>query len=202
MATDAIINKIKADAEHDARQLITDAESRAKTIIAAGEKETERAAASTEAGIAADIAALKERASLMTRLDIRKQTLAAEREVLDQVFAEAESRLAGLSDREKTAFLSDFITRAAATGKEKLRVPEGEKRLYSRGMMDAVNRALKARGLPGELTLDDVPAPFSNGVMLCGEHADINGDFHVIIDEARASCEREVAEILFHHEVS
>ena len=118
MATDAIINKIKADAEHDARQLIADAESRAKTIIAAGEKETERAAAGTEAGIAADIAALKERASLMTRLDIRKQTLAAEREVLDRVFSEAESRLAGLSDREKTAFLSDFITRAAETGKE------------------------------------------------------------------------------------
>lgn len=202
MATDAIINKIKADAEKDAGKAIEEARERAKTVIAEGKKETDRVAADIEARISADIDAIKERTALMTRLDIRKQTLAAKRAVLDKVFAEAEVRLANMSDRDKSKYITNFIVGAAVTGNEKLRVPEGEKSLYSSGILSSANRELKAKGLTGNLSLDDVPAPFTQGVMLCGEHADINGDFHVLIDEVRASCEREVADILFDDEVS
>ena len=202
MATDAIINKIKADAEKDAGKAIEEARERAKTVIAEGKKETDRVAADIEARISADIDAIKERTALMTRLDIRKQTLAAKRAVLDKVFAEAEVRLANMSDRDKSKYITNFIVGAAVTGNEKLRVPEGEKSLYSNGILSSANRELKAKGLTGNLSLDDVPAPFTQGVMLCGEHADINGDFHVLIDEVRASCEREVADILFDDEVS
>ena len=202
MATDAIIHKIKADAENDAQKTIEEAKERAKTVIAEGEKETDRAAADIEARTKADIATLKERSSLMTRLDIRKQTLSAYRGVLDKVFAEAENRLANMSDREKSKFITDFIVKAAVSGNEKLRVPEGEKHLYSQGVLSSANQELRAKGLPGSLTIDDISAPFAHGVMLCGEHADINGDFHILIEEVRASCEREVADILFDDEVS
>ena len=202
MATDAIINKIKADAENDAGKAIEEAKNRAKTVLEEGKKETDRAADDIKARTEADIAALKERSALMTRLDIRKQTLAAQRAVLDQVFSEAEERLANMSDDEKSKFITDFIVSAAVTGNETLCVPEGEKRFYSQNILVSVNRELKSKGLPGQLTIDDVPAPFSHGVMIRGEHADINGDFHVLIEEVRATCEREVADILFDHEVS
>ena len=125
MATDAIINKIKADAEKDAGKAIEEARERAKTVIAEGKKETDRVAADIEARISADIDAIKERTALMTRLDIRKQTLAAKRAVLDKVFAEAEVRLANMSDRDKSKYITNFIVGAAVTGNEKLRVPEG-----------------------------------------------------------------------------
>ena len=61
----------------------------------------------------------------------------------------------------------------------------------------AMNKGLKVNGLPGKLTLDSDPAEFEAGILLEGDHYDINGDFEVLLQQVRNKYEREVAAILF-----
>ena len=47
------------------------------------------------------------------------------------------------------------------------------------------------------MTLDSDPAEFEAGILLEGDHYDINGDFEVLLQQVRDKYEREVAAILF-----
>lgn len=203
MGAEAIIEKIRKNAAEEAasirRQGEERAEAAAKQILDAASAEAEEMLRSAKAS-AADI---ERRERLMTGLETRKNSLASRRAVIDDAFEKALNELAGLPESRWAALIERIVLESAETGYEVLSVPEADRARYERPfaggkpMLDRLNEALKAKGLPGGLTLSDAHAKIRGGVLLSGEKYDVNGSFEMLLSLVREDCEKEVYHILY-----
>lgn len=203
MASDKIVAKIIENAENDAKTIRQEAQDKAQTLIAAIDEQTGVALADMEEASKKNIAEIQRRSDLMTRLENRKKHLLVKQSVLDETFKHARMALDALSGEAWEKLITRIVLDGASTGQEQLQVPQKDRERYmgANGMLTSLNTALKAKGLPGELTLSEDDTPFKAGVRLVGERFDVNGSFDRLIDDARITYEREAADILFPAEV-
>jgi len=201
MAIDSIIEKIISEAQADAASIEKEGEEKAARLVEAFEKKARDEQEALKVKSQRDVAEIHNRSQLISRLEVRKNTLAARRAMLDQAFAAASRRLAELSGQKWEAFTEKLILESVATGSEKLRVPQKDIPLYKNGFLKRVNGQLEKRGLAGRLTLEEEPADFDAGFMVIGEESDVNCSFDILLDDVRAACEKEVAAILFEDRV-
>lgn len=201
MSADKIIEKILEKANEDVALIEQETAEKVQSSVAAIERRTELTLNALKNKEKADVEEVHRRSQLMTRLDSRKNILAVKRKVIDEVFDKARTALDTLDESRYEALVTKIVVNGSETGTEKLQVPEKDMKRYRDGLLNKLNAALKEAGKIGELTLDETPASFNSGVMLIGEMSDVNGSFDVLIDDARAKYEREVAEMLFEVEV-
>ena len=201
MSADKIIEKILEKANEDVALIEQETAEKVQSSVAAIERRTELTLNALKNKEKADVEEVHRRSQLMTRLDSRKNILAVNRKVIDEVFDKARTALDTLDESRYEALVTKIVVNGSETGTEKLQVPEKDMKRYSDGLLNKLNAALKEAGKIGELTLDETPASFNSGVMLIGEMSDVNGSFDVLIDDAREKYEREVAEMLFEVEV-
>ncbi|MEG1433698.1 V-type ATP synthase subunit E [Eubacterium sp.] len=203
MASDKIVAKIIENAENDAKTIRQEAQDKAQTLIAAIDEQTGVALADMEEAGKKNIAEIQRRSDLMTRLENRKKHLLVKQSILDETFKHARMALDALSGESWEKLITRIVLDGASTGREQLQVPQKDRERYmgENGMLKRLNTALKAKGLPGELTLSEDDAAFKAGVRLIGERFDVNGSFDRLIDDARITYEREAADILFPAEV-
>ena len=201
MSADKIIEKILEKANEDVALIEQETAEKVQSSVAAIERRTELTLNALKNKEKADVEEAHRRSQLMTRLDSRKNILAVNRKVINEVFDKARTALDTLDESRYEALVTKIVVNGSETGTEKLQVPEKDIKRYKDGLLNKLNTALKEAGKIGELTLDETPAAFKSGVMLVGEMSDINGSFDVLIDDAREKYEREVAEMLFEVEV-
>lgn len=201
MAIDSIIEKIISEAQADAASIEKEGEEKAARLVEAFEKKARDEQEALKVKSQRDVAEIHNRSQLISRLEVRKNTLAARRAMLDQAFAAASRRLAELSGQKWEAFTEKLILESVATGREKLRVPQKDVPLYKNGFLKRVNGQLEKQGRAGRLTLEEEPADFDAGFMVIGEESDVNCSFDILLDDVRAACEKEVAAILFEDRV-
>ncbi len=207
MSADKIIEKIQAKALEDVAVIEDEAKEKCEKIVAAIDAQTEADLEALKVGEKAEENEIRRRRQLMTRLEERKRALAAKRQVMEEVFSEAQQRLENLDDQAWAEMIKKIVVASAETGHEVLIVPDQDRVRYTqdfaggKNMLDQLNDALVAAGKPGQLTLSDTAAKFSAGITLAGEQSDVDASFESLIRDARDKFEYEVAKILFEVEV-
>ncbi len=207
MSADKIIEKILSNAEEDVRTIEAEGLTKQTEAVNAIEAQTRRHLSDLEKKQAADLEEVRRRSELITRLDIRKQTLAVKRSVIDDAFSKARQALNALPDDRWAALIAKIVVEGVQSGNEKLLVPAGQRSRYTdtfidgKSMMAYLKDALKNAGKPDSITLSDVDAPFDGGVLLEGEESDVNGSFDGLIQNVRETYEHTVYEQLFETEV-
>jgi V/A-type H+-transporting ATPase subunit E len=126
------------------------------------------------------------------RMDIAKRHLAEKSGILDEIFAEAGRRLAGMPDGEYRSLMKKLIGQAAGGGT--VIVDTNEKRI-DQGLLDEVNR--ESHGGKGGLKLGGRRRHLGAGFILQRGKITINYSSAMLLDQARNELEIELAKELF-----
>ena len=193
MAVDDILKKIKADAEEAARKIVAEGQEAADAVAsdARAGAETRK----TELRARAEQRAQEDRNRITTlaRLAARRELLDAKQALIDRVFDEAGSRIAGMDQAEYRRFITGFLKSTVESGEEEVLVGEAEMRI-DQAFLDSVS---KGAGWGGGLKLSSERRAISGGFILRSGRVETNCALETILRDAREKLETDVAAILF-----
>ena len=130
MGAEAILDKIRNNAEEEASALRKQGEERAEAAVAKIRADAEAEAEFLLQSAMKTIEEMERREMLMAGLETRKNTLASRRGVIDEAFAAAEEQLAALPEDRWEALITKLVLEAAETGEEVLEVPAADREKY------------------------------------------------------------------------
>ncbi len=208
MGAEAILDKIRQNGAEEAAALRKQGDERAKAaadqIRADGEKEAEFLLENARR----TVAEMEKREALMAGLEVRKNTLAARRSVMEEAFQLAHEQLSALPDDKWEALISRLVLKAAESGTEVLEIPAKDREKYEaipegalpilgeKSFLKRLNAALKESGREGKLTLSDA-ADIPDGFRLVGPVFDVNASFDTLLSLVREEAEQEIYHILY-----
>lgn len=195
MNAEQVINKILTEARQQAEAIVQEAtEKRDEKMrqledeLSAYREETDRLAAE----------AAEDRRSRMlaaARMENARAMLKAKTELLDEVFARAEDRIAKMPDESYKALITKLMSQAVETGDEEVIVGKDEKRITG-DFIKQVNRQL-GTGFKGNLRLSDRRAEIKGGFILKRGRVQVNAAVEVLVERLREAMEMELASRLF-----
>ncbi len=195
MNAEQVINKILTEARQQAEAIVQEAtEKRDEKMrqledeLSAYREETDRLAAE----------AAEDRRSRMlaaARMENARALLKAKTELLDEVFARAEDRIAKMPDESYKALITKLMSQAVETGDEEVIVGKDEKRITG-DFIKQVNRQL-GTGFKGNLRLSDRRAEIKGGFILKRGRVQVNAAVEVLVERLREAMEMELASRLF-----
>lgn len=193
-----ITSKILKDAEVERDSILAAAEEEKNKIISKrvnNAKELEKeilAKAELEAN------SKKERIISSAKLKVRNDKLAEKQSVMNGVFEEAINRLCSISTEEFESFIKRSILSMDIEGDENLILNEEGLKIIGLEFMDELNKALKDKGLNGEVRLLKKEGNFKGGFLLEKNGIEINSTYEALIESLRDELEFEVAKVLFN----
>lgn len=193
-----ITSKILKDAEVERDSILAAAEEEKNKIISKrvnNAKELEKeilAKAKLEAN------SKKERIISSAKLKVRNDKLAEKQSVMNGVFEEAINRLCSISTEEFESFIKRSILSMDIEGDENLILNEEGLKIIGLEFMDELNKALKDKGLKGEVRLLKKEGNFKGGFLLEKNGIEINSTYEALIESLRDELEFEVAKVLFN----
>jgi len=197
MSVEKIVEKIITDAKAEAERILEEARREAERIREQAKQEA-LAAQQTILREAEAEAQRRRRMHLsLAQLEARNRILAARRQALDGVFAEAAKRLAQLKDQEYLNFLRRLLVQAAETGEEEILLSPKDRARLNANFLESVNAELCKADKKGALRLAQENRELSGGFVLRGRGYEVNVSFSVLIRQAKEKLESEVASILF-----
>jgi len=192
MDAEQVINKILADAQKEADQIIAAAKQRQadeqKTFdkrLAEYEKETQTLAqrqAQDE----------KDHILAAARMAGTKEILAEKRKTLDEVFTKAKEKLAAFDDTSYKELMTKLMIKSSETGDEEVLVGMKEKRIDA-GLVSQVNSKLGS----GKLVLSNEKVNTPAGFVLRKGRVRTNLTLDVLVGQAREKLEVKLAKELF-----
>lgn len=209
MGAEAILEKIRKNAEEEAAALAKQGEEKAEAAAGKIRADAEAEAAAILENARQRAEELEKRERLMAGLQIRKNTLAARRAVMDEAFSLAGEQLADLPKERWEALITRLLLEAAETGAEIMEVPAADREKYEwtpegnlpiigeKSFFKRLNAALKESGREGKLTLADAPANVIGGFRLMGPVYDVDASFDALLSQAREDWEQEIYRILY-----
>lgn len=209
MGAEAILEKIRKNAEEEAAALAKQGEEKAEAAAGKIRADAEAEAAAILGNARQRAEELEKRERLMAGLQIRKNTLAARRAVMDEAFSMAGEQLADLPKERWEALITRLLLEAAETGAEIMEVPAADREKYEwtpegnlpiigeKSFFKRLNAALKESGREGKLTLADAPANVIGGFRLMGPVYDVDASFDALLSQAREDWEQEIYRILY-----
>ena len=175
---DEDIGKLRARLDADERELNEDARKRA-------EVEAEE---------------IIRRRTSSARLEGRKRVLAAKESVLNEVFAEAKTKLLNLPEDEYLKLLTGLAVAHCASGDEVVMLSPSDKKRLSKKLKawaSSINIALKEKKLPGKVSVSDETRNIEGGIVLSKGRTEINLSLDVLMGELRYEMEGRLTQILF-----
>lgn len=188
MSQENIVNRILADAQKEAADILSAAEQRAREIVVAAEEKALAERRATEKEVAAKIKDLHERRAATARLDGAKTLLAAKRGVIDAVYAEALKRLLALNQEETLALSARLLEEYAE---------EGDVICLAENYMYASVLALLPVVRTKKLEISSVRVAIDGGFVLVGKTADKNLSYGALLAADRETYQAELAAKLF-----
>lgn len=194
-----IIAKINAECSAEVAAITAEADARCESIRAEGEKKAKDEYAVRIAKGASDASVLIEHRKSITVLEGKKIILAEKQKMISRAFDRAEELLAELPEDEYTAFLAKLADGGAVTGTEELVLSGADRARYGKNVCIAANNRLKARGLPGSLTLSRRTADIKGGLILVlgGGNIEVNCSIEALVKGTRHDMTQKVASVLF-----
>ena len=192
-----ITRRILAEAAAGAAAICEEAKQKAAEALAEAEKVaglTRKQIAERAAGEAVE---QKRRIKGMAELELRKEILAAKRELLDEAFEKALAGLAGLDDDCYRSLLKRMLLTAAERGDETVFLSSRDGRRLDREFWAGVNRDLAGAGKKGTLVPAAETRDLRGGFILQSGGVEINCSFESLLEMQREELEPEVAALLF-----
>lgn len=196
MNIDAILEKIEADAQDDARNLLNSAREKTEAMRAAFDEAAEQKRKTTLSEAQKEAEALRDRMLRMASLEERKKTLEMKRGEIDQAFAQALTRMRSMPTDKAKAFHKQLLM-MNAQGDETLIISEEDAALFDDAFMAQANEAMQKSGKPGSLRLSSERLPLQGGFVLSRDGMEVNCSYDSLLRAARDEMEGEIAAILF-----
>ena len=196
MKADVIVEKVLADAKAAAGQIIAEARRKTGELQQASESRIEAGVQRVRERARQDGEAERVRMQRMAELEERKRDLADKRGVLDLVFSGV---IQQLEEGDPAALRAILLRMAAgsAAGTETLLVGDAHSGWFDSGFVAELNRALCAKGLPGQIRLSPEKAPGVTGLILRENGADLAITPAEIVAAVRPDMEPDIAKVCF-----
>ena len=193
MNAEQVVEKILSDARAQADKILGQAHAQLQTEQAKMKEQLDNYKKQTL--VLAEKGASEARLRLLAsaRMEIAKENLAEKRRILDEVFRDAQKRLAELPDEDYRHLMAELIIKAAETGDEEVIIDKNEKRINE----DFIKQVNQKLGTRGNLKLSLERRNLGAGFVLKRGKIKTNISAEVLINEAREALETQIAEELF-----
>jgi len=195
MNAEKVISRILSEARAEAEKQKDAAKSRLKTKEASFQKQLE--AYHDETAKLAQAAADDEKMLLLasTRMDLKKKTLAAKRQLLDGVFKAAAERISKLDKADYRALMTTLILEAVQTGDEEVIIGKDETRI-DQSLIDEINSKLK-EPFKGQLKLAEQRDDLAGGFILRRGKIKTDVSVDTLMEQTRQHLQIDLAKDLF-----
>lgn len=195
MNAEQVVEKILSEAQGKAD--VVTSEAKDKAVAAQSDLDKTLGEFRQETAALAESAAKEHKEQMLAsaRMRIRKVSLAAKCDLLDEVFNKAIERIQGLSENEYLELIESLMVNAVETGNEEVVVGKNETRITD-NFIKQVNRKL-GTGFKGNLMLAKNRVDIPSGFILRRGKVQINVSIDVLINQVRENLEMELAEELF-----
>lgn len=195
MNAQSILTRIEQDAREAAAQILRDARAKADAMQKASEAKIERERSEALEQARREALELDDRMQRMAKLDVRKALLAAKRQVLDEAFAKALSKLQAMPDGDAKAFGMRLLL-GAAQGDERV-VPDEASAWCDAAFIKEANAKLTEAGRPGGLTLAPETRKLGGGFVLLRGGMEVQCTYVAALEAGRMDMEADIAALLF-----
>jgi len=190
---ESIKNKIDADSKAECDALLASAKTDAERIARENEAKITALKAQTEAKVA-DIRARKQRiAASNASLAVRKEMLAAKKELIDRVCEEAVKRIGGFGAAEYEKAVLGLFAQCTVEGGEQVLLSENAYKKLGGGIVDKMNASLSGK----KVTCGATASEIGDGFILQGTNSRQVCTFEAALELKRDQVEAEIAKILF-----
>ena len=195
MNVEQVIQKILADAQEEASNIKKQQE--AKLAAENSEFDEKLADYNRQSEELATKRAQEKKSHMLAaaRMKVAKEYLAEKRQLINEVFKEAEEKIKNLPEEEYLELMSKLMINAIDTGDEEIIIDPSEKRIDQR-LIKQVNREL-GPGYKGNLRLSEETQEIGAGFVLKRGSIYKNASLKVLIEQAQKDLEIELANELF-----
>ncbi|MFQ6066309.1 MAG: V-type ATP synthase subunit E [bacterium] len=197
MALEDIVRNIKAKATQEAERIKEEADKEGKEIIKKAREEADRIKKRIFHQLESQAQDEKRKLVIRTRSDERKKLLVLKRELIDEVFRQAEQKLSSLEKAEYLSLIKKSLLSHIDSGKEEIIVSPRDEKWMEGNFIKSLRESLKDFGTPPEVRLSPKLEPQERGFILKMRDAQINCTFSSLFLSLRDELEIEVARKLF-----
>jgi V/A-type H+-transporting ATPase subunit E len=197
MPVKAIIEKIRADAEKEAEEILESYRKKVADIEVRKSREIDIIRSDAEKKGKNQAEESVRRMLSSTQMESRQSLLELKQKLIDEAFREAYDQVKNLKPQEYVRFLGSLLEQVAVTGDEEVVVAKSDAKRLSASLIESVNRNLKKSGKQGKISLAREAIDSDGGFVLRRGRKEINATLSVLFGNAREELESEVAGILF-----
>lgn len=188
MGKQEIIERILADAETEAAEILRSANVRAEEIISAANARADEQRAEAQAEANARAKRILDGKAASARLDSAKIMLAEKRRVMDEIYARALKKLLEMKERDTLNLLERLLSEYAEEGDE---IVFASNFAYAKGV--AALPVIKER----KLKISSERAQISGGCILRGALSDKDLSYAALLNADKEEYQAEIAAKLF-----
>ena len=188
MSEQAIVDKIIADANEEAKAIIADAEKKAEATVAAASSRAERRLQGEKVAAEKRADSILEGKAATARLDSAKILLGEKRAVIDEVYARALKEMQNLGKAEVLHLVSKLLEEYAEEGDEVL-FAENFKYAPEASKLDIIKEK--------KLKVSAKRADIDGGILLVGKNSDKNLSYSALLSQDREENQADIAAKIF-----
>lgn len=186
-----ITQRINADAQAEIDAILADARAQAEEITSRAQAQAAAESAELNARNEKAAAELEERLIGTAQMEVRKITLAAKQELVEQAYMLALEKLCAMPDDKYAATVADLLVQAAPDGKGSVIFAPGVKERIGEMAVALANKKLR-----GSLTLAEETRPMKGGFILSKGSVEVNCTFETLVRLQKAETAGEVLKCL------
>lgn len=186
-----IKNKIQADAQTEADEIIDKAKAQADKIEKATDAQIKEIQDNYATRFNKEKPEILNRREIVAKLDVDKLKLGAKQSLIKDAFDEALQGLSSLSKDKYLGFVEALLDKAVETGKEEILVGKSEKKI-TKTWLDSYNQKHNYN-----LVLSSEKLPISGGFVLKNGNIETNCSFDMLVSWVREDIEAGVVKRLF-----
>jgi V/A-type H+-transporting ATPase subunit E len=186
-----IKNKIQADANAEAEQIIENAKAQADEINKETDSRIQEIKDFYKERFNKEKPEILNRREIVAKLDVEKIELGVKQSLIQNAFDEALKSLTSLSKDKYLGFVEALLDQAVETGQEEILLGESEKKITK----EWINTYNDKKGK--KLVLSKDKLPISGGFVLRNENISTNCSFEMLLNWIREDLEADVVKRLF-----
>jgi len=194
---DNIIDKIRQNAQTEAKAKKSEAETAAKDVRDGYENRAADAANAVISDAKKQAQAILMLAEGSSSLENSKLVLQTKHELIDEAFSLAKERLISMPENEYVDFLCRYAVSAAADGRGELILNATDSEKIGVKLIATVNAALTKKGIDASLSLSKKTGAQSGGFILKNGNIETDCSVSAIVSSMKNDLISEVAEVLF-----
>ncbi len=187
-----IKKKIEADAGAEARKILDCAKEQAAQIAAEADREIKEIRSSYEERFKAEEPEILRRREIVANLDVKKISLGARQQLIDEVYRGALEKLSSLPSEKYLSFMEKMLNGSVKEGDELVVTVGKDERYITQDWLKGYNERHRTN-----LSLSDVKAPISGGFVLSRDNVSENASFEMLVRWLRDDLEADVVKRLF-----